>query len=202
MPLLFCKIKVMNNKIILGVAGTFASGQDSLCKYLAEQHNFLFVSTSDMVRQEAMRRYDSIERPVLFQTATELRNEQGGGVLALLALKQFLQTGDTYNGVAIAGIRSLGEMKAIKREQGTMIFTDAPVHIRYERMKSRNRDAETHLTLEQFKEREAKESSTGSSDADFNREIIRQEADFILYNDESYEDFIRKIEDLYQKLSQ
>jgi len=185
-------------KLILGIAGTFASGQDSVGKYLAEKYGYLYASTSDMVREEAMKRYGSIERPVLVRTATELRQEQGGGVLAELALQKF--NNGSYNGVAITGVRSLGEAKAVKQAGGIIVFCDAPIEMRFERMKARGRDAEINVTLEEFKQREELEAKAGDTDADFNREAIRQMADYHISNVGALEDFHAKVEDLLAKV--
>lgn len=186
---------------IIGVAGTFASGQDSVGKYLAEKHDFLYVSTSDMVRAEAIKRYGSIERPVLFKTATELRYERGGGVLSDLALEKFRANQGKYKGVAITGIRSLGEAKAVQEAGGVMIFTDAPIEVRYERMRGRQRDGEAKITLEEFKQREADEATTGDNDADFNREAIRKRADYFITNEGSLSELHEKIESLMKTVN-
>lgn len=189
----------MSKKYIIGIAGTFASGQDSVGKYLAETHGFLCVSTSDMVREEATSRYGSIERPILFKTATELRAERGGGVLSELALEKF-DANSHLPGVAITGLRSLGEARAVQEAGGVIVFTDAPIELRYERMRARNRDAETEISIEEFKEREDREAKTGDSDADFNREAIRELADHHITNDGTLEGFNQKIESILSSI--
>lgn len=189
-----------SSKKIIGVAGTFASGQDSVAQYLADKHNFLFVSTSNIVREEARMLYGSIERPVLFKTATELREEHGGGVLVERALQRFKEKIDQYDGLVVPGIRSLGESKAITNAGGVIVFTDAPLEIRYERMRGRKRDGEAELSLEEFKQRELQEASTGDSDADFNREAIRKQADYHIANDGTLEEFNQKIESFLASL--
>lgn len=180
---------ITSSKQIIGIAGTFASGQDSAGKFLAERYGYLYVSTSDIVREEAMKRYGSIERPILFDTAMELRHEQGGGVLAELALEKFKALHQEYNGVAITGIRSLGEAKAVKNSGGTILFTDASIEVRYNRMKDRNRDGEVGISFDEFKAREAREATTGETDEDFNREAIRLMADYQIQNETTLDAF-------------
>lgn len=183
-----------SSRPIIGIAGTFASGQDSAGKYFAEHYDYLYVSTSDIVREEAMKRHGSIERPVLFETAMALRHEQGGGVLALLALEKYRALHQEYKGVAITGIRSLGEVKAVKDASGIILFTDAPIDLRYSRMKDRNRDGEVGISFEAFREREEREATTGNTDEDFNREAIRQIADHQIKNDASFEYFCLQLD--------
>lgn len=168
---------------IVGIAGTFASGKDTLAEYLAKDFGFTHVSTGDMVRKVAMDKYGSIERPVLAKTGAELRRSQGAGALVLEALEE-------PRPLVITGIRTLGEARAVKNADGRLLFVDAPVELRYDRVKSRARDNETKLTLEQFVENEAAELYSGPNDEDFNIRGIGGIADIVIENSESLEDFI------------
>ena len=82
-----------------------------------------------------------------------------------------------------------------------MIFTDAPIELRYARMRGRRRDGEAEITLEAFKQREADEATTGTNDADFNREAIRELADLFVTNEGSLEEFHGKIETLLNTIN-
>ena len=167
--------------MILGISGTFSSGKDTLADHLSKKYGFLVVSTGDIVRESAAQQYGSIERPVLHEVATSLRREFGGGVLVERALKM---SNDSKNkaGVIVTGIRSLGEAKKIIQENGRMIFIDAPVEIRYERMKKRMRDQETLISLEEFIHRENLERASGDTDEDFNIDKIREVSQIKLIN--------------------
>lgn len=165
----------MKNNLI-GISGTFASGKDTIAEYLVRDFGYTHVSTSDMVRKIAMEKHGSIERPVLAQTATELRQTEGAGALVVEALKE-------ERPLVITGIRSLGEAKALKSAGGVVLFVDAPLEVRYERVKTRNRDCETELTLEQFRASEEKEMYAGPTDADFNIRGIGETADVTIVND-------------------
>lgn len=172
-----------NKPEIVGIAGTFASGKDTVAEYLVKDFNYTHVSTGDMVRKVAMKLHDSIERPVLHETATKLRYDSGAGALVLEALKE-------NRPLVVTGIRTLGEAKALKAAGGVLLFVDAPVEIRFERVKSRQRDSETELTLEQFKANEEKELYGGPNDEDFNIRGIGEIADISIKNDNSLESFI------------
>ena len=180
---------------IIGLAGTFASGKDTLAHYLVTEYGYLHVSTSDMVRQEAMKAHGSIERPVLHQTANQLRHDRGAGIFAELAITLFnakIASGNNYKGVVVSGLRSLGEAKVIKAAEGTLVFVDAPIETRYARMVSRKRDDETRLSLEEFTAQEAKELAVEdeTSDAAFNISGIKAMSDVVLENGTSLEQFI------------
>jgi dephospho-CoA kinase len=157
---------------IIGVSGSFASGQDTLAQYLRDTHGFIWISTSDMVRKVSMERHGSIERPDLFETATYLRKTRGGGVLAEIGIEEFKTLGNRA-GLVLSGIRSMGEVKTILNAGGLMIYTDADPELRYERMVMRQRDAESKLSKEDFLKREQAEWHVGDTEADFNKRDIR-----------------------------
>ncbi len=168
---------------LIGISGSFASGKDTLAHYLVENDDFTHASTGDMLREVAMEKYGNVERSTLRKTGTELRCEKGAGVLVAEALRK-------PRPLVITGIRSLGEAKELKNAGGILVFVDAPVEIRYERMKSRQRDDETKLTLQEFSQNEESEWYGGADDADFNLRGIREMADVQLQNVGTPEEFV------------
>ena len=179
----------MNNQLI-GISGTFASGKDTVAEFLVKDFDFTHVSTGDMVRKVAREKYGSIERPVLHKTATEMRYENGAGALVTEALKE-------KQPLVITGIRSLGEAKALKEAGGTLLFVDAPVEVRYERVKSRARDNEMSLSLDEFRANEEKELYAGPNDEDFNIRGVGEMADISVENILSLDEYIALV---YSKL--
>ncbi len=178
---------------IIGISGSFASGQDTLAKYLQDELGYLWFSTSDMVRKVSMERYGSIERPMLFKTATELRKSRGGGVLVEIGIEEYKKSGNA-TGVALSGIRSLGEMNAVVEAGGVMVYVDADPDIRYQRMVSRQRDQESALTKEEFLAREQAEWHVGEEDSDFNKRDIRayvESKDMIILNDDDLHAYMK-----------
>lgn len=174
---------------IIGIAGTFAGGKDTLANYLVEHFNYRHYSTGDMVREESMQQKGSIERPVLHEVANNMRKTYGAGYFAQKALDKLADHGDAA-GIVVSGLRSLGEAKAVMQSGGVLMFVDAPVEIRYERMKARQRDDETVKTPEQFKQGEAAEWFSGDNDADFNMRGIKAMAPLQINNASGLEDFL------------
>lgn len=168
---------------LIGISGTFASGKDTVAEFLVSDFGFTHISTGDIVREVAMEKYGSIERPVLAKAATELRYAQGAGALVAEALKE-------TRPLVITGIRSLGEAKTVKAAGGVLLFVDAPVELRYERVKQRSRDKEAELSLEEFRANEAKELYAGPNDEDFNIRGVGEMADIHLENVVPLNDFI------------
>jgi dephospho-CoA kinase len=160
---------------VIGIAGTLSSGKDTLAEYLVENYGYTHVSTSDMVRAEAMKRVGNIERPTLQIVAPQMRAEGGAGVLVEKALQQ-------PHPVVISGIRTPGEAKTLKAAGGILLFIDAYVETRYERMKKRVRDSESTMSFEQFAENERKEIVAGPNDEDFNQVAVQNLADKTINN--------------------
>ncbi len=181
-----------NRPKIIGISGSFASGQDTLAEYLKTDFGYLWFSTSDMVRKVSQERYGSIERPMLFRTATELRKERGGGVLVEIGIEEYQKSHNDV-GIVLSGIRSMGEMNAVLDAGGVMVYVDADPEIRYQRMVSRRRDQESQLTKEEFLDREQAEWHVGDNDADFNKRDIRAYAeskDMIILNDSDLQAYL------------
>ncbi|HXH26435.1 MAG TPA: nucleoside monophosphate kinase [Candidatus Acidoferrum sp.] len=193
-------MSISSKPTLIGLSGTFASGKDTLATHLAKQYHYLHISTGDILRHEAMRLRGSTERPVMREVADELRHTKSPSYLVELALQAYTEhqdRGKNYNGAIISGLRSLGEAKAIKKAGGVMLFVDAPFEVRYHRMLSRQRDNETQVTLEHFKQREASEmSSELGDDAGFNLQGIRDMSDLVLINHfETPEQFFEEVID-------
>ncbi len=65
------------------------------------------------------------------------------------------------------GIRGIAEVETFKKEFGDeflLVNIEAPLEVRYERIKSRGREDDL-LSLEEFKKREAREKGWGMGDA-------------------------------------
>ena len=60
---------------IIGLSGTNGSGKDTVGEMLAAQHGYLFVSVSDLLREEARRRNLPVTREVLRTISAEWRRE-------------------------------------------------------------------------------------------------------------------------------
>jgi dephospho-CoA kinase len=168
-------ITVPEHLQLIGISGTFSSGKDTIAEYLVRDFGYTHVSTSDLVREAAMREYGSIERPILHRTADEHRKKNGPGIFVEMGL-------DKPRPLVFTGIRSLGEANTIKKHGGIMVYVDAPIEVRYERVKSRQRDGESGVSLEEFRAREDKEMYSGPTDADFNIRGIGEMADVTLIN--------------------
>lgn len=184
-----------NNPIILGFSGTFASGKDTIAEHLESKFNFYHVSLGNLVRDVARTRYGSTDRSVLHRTGNELRAERGAGVLALLAIEKFKAQSENYRGLAISGVRAIGEVDVIKEQGGQLIFTDADIEIRYQRAvdRARTKDGSELVSLEDFKATEEKELNESADDpSKFNILGIKEKSDITLTNNAGLEPFLEE----------
>ncbi len=171
-------------KRIIGISGTFASGKDTLAEWL-ETKGFYHVSTSNMVRAGSQDKYGSTDRKHLFFYANETRESEGAGVF----LERALEQAEDYDNVVISGIRSIGEVEALKSAGGELVFMDAPIELRYKRAYSRGRD-EADKSFETFKASEQVElHKPEESKTDQNIGAMKRHADIILENDDNIDSF-------------
>lgn len=183
--------------MIFGLAGTLNAGKDSLGNWLQEQHGFLHVSTSDMIRK--MKRDAFGDGPESLLTRNDpfinnLRAERGPGFLIDAVYGEWLEVKETYPGGCIAsGVRAIGEEERIHELGGKLIFVDADPMIRYERAMKRARDAnEIGRTFEEFMATERSEIDVDHTDKNIsNLGAMKAMADIVIENNAgSLDEFI------------
>jgi dephospho-CoA kinase len=182
---------------LIGIAGTNGSGKDSLGHMLQERHSWLFVSVSDLLRDEARKRGLPIEREVLRTISAEWRRKYGLGVLVDKAVALLNKSGDKYTGVVAIPMRNPGEAQRVKDLGGLLLWVDADPKIRYQRIYSRKRSAEDNKTFEQFLREEHDEMDhQGGDKATLNLAGVKDIADIFLENNgndiEAFKDYAEK----------
>ena len=178
---------------IIGLAGTHASGKDTVADYLVKNYGFYHVSTGDIVRDVAMQKYGSIERPVLYKTANEIRTEYGHGATGHMALEKFDRVKDKCKGLVVSGFRAIAEAQAVKDAGGVIVFIDAPEKLRFERLRDRARVEEGELSYEEFKKRESTEN--GGVDPAVDIGAIKSISDYEIINTtNNIPEFIKDVE--------
>lgn len=174
---------------IVGIAGPHASGKDAFADYLDDNYGFYHVSLGDISREEAMKKYGSIERPVLYKTANEIREKYGAGALGDMAINKYRKVQDKYPaGLVVSGFRTTAEAEAVRKEGGIILYVDAPEDLRFARLVARARAEEGSLSYEEFKKRE--DAENGGVDPAFSIVAIKSIADSTIINDGSMDEFI------------
>lgn len=178
---------------IVGIAGPHASGKDALAEYLEKTYHYYHVSLGDIAREEAQKRYGSIERPILYKTSNEIRAAEGAGAMGHRAVAKYNEVKDKFpEGLVVSGFRTKAEADAIREEGGIILYIDAPEKMRYERLVSRARAEEGVLSYEEFKKRE--DAENGGVDPDFSIIAVKDIADHVIENTTTLEDFIAAAE--------
>lgn len=167
---------------IIGLGGSNGSGKDTVGEMLAERYGYLFVSVSDLLRDELKRRGLPIEREHLRSLSAEWRRESGLGVLVVKAVEFYRQHKDMYKGVVMASLRNPGEADEIHKLGGTMVWVDADPRVRYDRIFSRQRTAEDSKTFEQFMAEEQAEMQHSGDEATLNMSAVKEKADITIFN--------------------
>ena len=178
--------------MIIGLTGKNGSGKTEICKYL-ELKGFKYYSLSDILREELRKRNEKITRENLIKFGNELRKKFGPGVLATLVLEK-LGKGN----YCIDSIRNLKEIEEFrKRDDFILIAVEAPIELRFQRIKARNRE-EDKIDFEEFKKLEKEESS--NSDFGQNIEECIKKADVVVDNSSTIKELHRKIDLLLSKI--
>jgi dephospho-CoA kinase len=188
----------MEQKIqFIGVAGTAGSGKDTATEILCRLFGFKNLSSADMVRAITRQVYGlpadfNPVRDQLYVVANFVRNEIHPAAMVKLCTLQ-AQAQDAKGGV-ISGLRSMGEADAIREVGGIIIGIDAEPKVRYERIYSRHRDAESKKTFEEFLKQDEYENR-GVSDTGPGRGIraIIDSADVVIGNVGSLTEFEEEI---------
>lgn len=174
---------------IIGISGTNGSGKDTIGHMLSERHNFLFVSVTDLLRDEARKRGVPVEREVLRTISAEWRRVGGLGVLVDKAVALFKEHGDKYQGLVMASMRNPGEADRIHELKGILVWIDADPRIRYDRIQAnafnRGRAAEDTKTFEQFLDEEEAEMKSSGDAATLDMSAVKERADIFLENNEN-----------------
>jgi dephospho-CoA kinase len=174
---------------LIGIGGTNASGKDTLANYLVEEHGYLFVSTSDMIREVALAQEGNVLRPTLVKVSNQMRSERGAGVLVDLCIEHFKKSGNKF-GLVASSIRTKGEVDEIKKQGGLLVFVDAEPNIRYERLKSRGRE-DDFISYQQFLEEQTVEWHKSDDPAEQSIRSVKQSADIYLTNNKDEQSFFK-----------
>lgn len=179
----------MGSPHIIALAGTNGAGKDLVGELLEKHHGYLFISVTELLRDECRRRGLPVAREHLRAISAEWRRQQGLGVLVDRALQTFKESGKQYAGVVMSSLRNPYEVERLHELGGTMLWVDADPEIRYARVSGadRGRAEEDNRTYQQFLADEAAEMHPpqGADEAVLNMAAVRDRADLTLLNNSS-----------------
>lgn len=175
---------------LVGIVGTSASGKNTGAEHL-EAQGYLHYDTGEIVRQEAIKRFRSEDQAACRQAGHELRQELGGGALALVAVREYEKRRADYEGLVVSGMRAIAPAQTIVDHEGLLIYVDAPIEQRFARLVLRGRNGESE-TLEDFVVFEEEEIA-GTLNTGQNLSAIADISHIRIYNDGELADYLAQI---------
>ena len=184
-----------------GISGTNGSGKDTVGKILSEHHNFLFVSMTDMLRDELARRGLPPARVHMRALSAEWRREMGLGVLIDKALDVYKAQTKSYDGLVAASLRNPGEADRLHELGGKVVWVDADPMIRYQRIQTNlhhrgdRRAIDDKKTFAEFLAEEAAEMHHSGDEATLSMAGVKAKADItVINNGDDLNAFRRQVE--------
>ncbi len=173
---------------LIGLSGTNGSGKDTVGKILADEHNFFFVSMTDMLRDELARRGLPPAREHMRYLSAEWRRESGLGVLIDKAVDFYKIQSKDYAGLVVASLRNPGENDRVHELGGKVVWVDADSKLRYDRLQANIatrgelRAIDDKKTFEQFLAEEKMEMQHSGDAATLSMGDVKAKADIFLEN--------------------
>ncbi len=176
-------------KIILAITGKPGAGKGTAVEIIKKELKNKKVETirfSDSLT-EALGIFlpsEKIGRADYQWFAPSMRERFGGDFLAK-AVEKKLKSLD-YEVAVLDGVRVAGDEEMIRRNEGFLIFVDAPLEVRWSRSNQRKEKSDDLVSLEKFRELDK-----GQTELEI--EAIGARADFKITNLGSLEDFKAEI---------
>jgi len=171
---------------LIGLTGTNGAGKGEVAAYLTKK-GYACVSLSDEIREQLRREGREITRDNLIAAGNALRRKYGADVLARRVMQKV--KGPTV----IDSIRNVREVAFLRRRRSfLLVAVDAPVELRYERVRKRGR-LESVSSLEEFAAKEKEEMAGGAGGQQLGRCL--EMADLTIRNDGSLAALYRRIKE-------
>lgn len=140
-----------------GLIGSNGAGKSAACRYFQEK-GFQVFSLSDVVREAALAQGLSLDRDHLVAVGNELKQTHGADVLA----SRCLERAASHPLVVFDSIRNVAEAKMLKAKGVILLGIDAPIEVRFNRIKSRKSETD-FIDFETFKAQDERENEGKSS---------------------------------------
>ena len=175
-----------NKSWLVGISGSNGAGKDTLGHMLVKHKNYFFVSVTDILRAECVRRGLPPIRENTRMVSAEWRREHGLGVLIDKAIAEYELVRDKYKGLAVSSLRNPGEVDRVHEFGGVVVWIDADPKVRYNRIqKALGRERmDDRRTFDEFMAEEYAEmyAAPGSDAAMLNGSAVRAKVDFSIDN--------------------
>jgi dephospho-CoA kinase len=183
---------------VFAFVGAPAAGKTEAAS-VAREMGIPIITMGEVIRAELKKRGLPLSDENAGRVANELRAREGMDAIAKrcvpLIKAHKKSAGKNQKGiVVIDGVRGIAEVETFKKEFGddfVLVRIDAPLPLRYERIKTRGRGDDL-LSLDEFKNREEREIGWGMEEA-------MKKADKIVKNTTSLEEFREQIKRIFKR---
>jgi dephospho-CoA kinase len=185
---------------ILAFIGAPASGK-TVAATVAKDLGIPVITMGDVIREELQRRMLPVTDENAGRIANEFRANEGLDAIAKWCIPRIhdlmMSMGNDAETklIVVDGIRGIAEVEAFKHAFGAnfvLVLIDAPLSLRYTRIKNRGRGDDS-LAFEEFQAREARENRWGMGEA-------MKQVDHVVRNEGSLRAFKEQIKELLQLL--
>lgn len=173
--------------ISIGLIGTNGAGKSVACDYFRTQ-GYEVISLSDVIRQEVQNQGLVPDRDTLLTTSNAMKAKFGLDILARRVVE--MVRANAWEHVAFDSVRHPLEIDYLKSMGTRMLGIDAPIELRYARIRERQK-ATDGVDFETFKKQDERERNGSSSGQNISASL--QACDRVIQNDGSYEDLIAKL---------
>ena len=183
--------------MLLGITGTDGSGKGTVVDYLVSEKGFTHYSARAIWIDLLNERNLETSRANMRLIANEMREKHGDDFLITYYLKKIKEE-RTENAI-IESIRAFSEAVTLKSNGGILIAVDADQKLRYERVQERRSESD-RVSFEEFVAHEAVELNDPDPHGMQKQKVIDM-ADYVIFNNGTFEEFHAQIEAVYQKIT-
>ena len=173
-------------KFVIGLAGRIGSGKGTIGEYLTEKYGAEGRRFSDILVDLLMRLHVSPEREALQNMGATLRSQFGDDVLVHALQKDLEEAASDL--VMVDGVRYPNEVEMLRGfENSLLFFMDAPMEVRFERVRIRGEKGESKIDYDEFLRAEERETERYLDQ-------IKETADYQIDNSGSFEDLYKQVD--------
>jgi dephospho-CoA kinase len=184
--------------LVLAFVGAPAAGKTEAAS-VAKKMGIPVITMGEVIREELRKRGLPLSDENAGRVANELREKEGMDAIAkrcVPLIKDVEEKKAERTVIVIDGIRGIAEVETFKKEFGddfVLVRVDAPLQLRYKRIKSRGRGDDL-LSVDEFKNREKRELGWGMEEA-------MKKASRVIKNEGSLEEFKEQIKGILLRYS-